>query len=256
MAKKPSSKAKNKNRAVDQSAVKGGGIMSINKSNTSTGMKIVIIILIVAFVLLFSYGGIAGFVDLFSNKNQVANTPTVDPVTAIKNQFDSRISAFDNALASAPTSYTLLVNSANAHFDYAQQLSKASQTATAAMAPAIEQWSLARDAFAKAVKVRKPLENSVGVDYSITLFYSGDTTSAIKAAVAVRQADPNYAPAYYNLGIFYQAARNPTFAIAAFQRYLALDPKGTIGSPDYARQQLQSLGASATPSGGPATTTP
>ena len=240
MAKKPSSKARKSSRSVEKSAVKGGGIMSINKSHTSLGMKIVLIVLIVCFVLLFSYGGISGFVDLFS-KQQQAQNPTVDPITQIKVRYDPQVKAFETALASSPTSYTLLVQLGNVHYDYALQLMQASQTATAALVPALEQWSAASANFGKAFKGRK-LEKTVGVDYAVTQFYSGDTTAAVKTAIAVTKIDPTFPPAFYNLGIFYGSLGQKALAIAAFQRYIVLDPKGTGGNPDYAIRQLKALG--------------
>ena len=240
MAKKPSSKSRKSNRPADKSAAKGGGIMSINKSNTSLGMKIVLIILIVSFVLLFSYGGITGFVDLFTKQPQ-SKSLTVDALTQVKNRYDPQVKAFDAAVASSPTSYTLLVNLANVHYDYALALAQTSQTSTAALMPSIEQWSQAKTAFSKAFKVHK-LEKSSGVDYAVAQFYSGDTTAAVKTAISVTKLDPTYPPAYYNLGIFYGSLGNNAPAIAAFQRYLVLDPKGTGGNVDYARQQLKALG--------------
>ena len=261
MAKKPSSKARKNKRSVDKSAAKGGGIMSINKSNTSLGMKIVLIILIVSFVLLFSYGGITGFIDLF-NKQPQSQTATLDTIAQIKNQYDPQVKAFTTALASSPTSYTLLVDLGNAHYDYAIKLMQASQTTTAALLPAASQWTQAKAAFAKAIKVHKQLEKAVGVDYAVAQFYSGETTAAIKTALSVTKIDPAFAPASYNLGMFYEAQGNKALSISAFQRYLVLDPKGVTGNRDYARQELTSLGGtipatgSVAPSGVSSATTP
>lgn len=266
MAKKPSSKAKRGKRPVEKSAVKGGGIMSINKSNTSPGMKVILIILIISFVLLFSYGGITGFIDLF--KNQPATTTTAssgDAVAQIKATYGSRITALDTIAASNPTSYTVWVNLANTRYSYAQELSNASQTASAAAPLASQEWAAARDAFAKAAKIQK-LDQGVLSDYSVTQFYSAQTTEAVNAAIATAVTGtkrfPTFAPTYYNLGIFYEAIGQTESAIVAFQRYIVLDPKGEGGDPAYAAQQLKALGASvpstatAQPSSTPSATTP
>ena len=249
MAKKPSSKAKKSKRSVDKSSVKGGGIMSINKSNTSLGMKIILVILIVSFVLLFSYGGITGFIDLFTKQQATTQTATTDPITQIKNQYDPQIKAFDAAVASNPTSYTLLVNLAEAHLTYAQQLqtaasSQSSQVNTATMVVLSQQLSLALDNFKKAVKANKKPASPDLVDYAITTYYSGDATGAVTIGERVVKADPTFAPARYNLGIFYQAVNKKAQAIAAFQKYITLDPKGLAGNPSYAVQQLKVLGGS------------
>jgi tetratricopeptide (TPR) repeat protein len=242
MAKKPSSRSKKAKKSVSQSAARGGGIMSLDKSHTSPFMKFVIIMVIIAFVSLFLYGGITGIIELFKPQPQAAKP---DAVTAVKAQYDPQIRGLDAVLASNPTSYTLLVASGNAHFDYAFALGKLVSTqATAAAMPAVEQWTAARDAFKKAVAANKKADSGVQVDYAVATFYSGDTTEAVKIAGAVVKKDPTFAPAYFNLGIFYEGLNNPEFAIAAYQKYLLLDPTGKSGANvDFVKQQLKALGA-------------
>ena len=241
MAKKPSSGTKRSKRSVDNSAARGGGIMSLNKSNTSPFMKTVIIIIIVAMVTLFLYGGVSGLIELFKPAPQA---PKVDPLVALQTEYDPQIQSFTTALASDPTSYTLLVAMGNKRFDYALALMNlVSQNSTSALIPAAEQWSLAKDTFASAVKKNKKAESGVFVDYSIATYYSGDTTAAVKLAVGVTKKDPAFAPAYYNLGIFYEGLGNNVLAAAAYQKYLALDPTGQLGNTDYAKQQLKAMGA-------------
>jgi len=213
MAKKPSSKARKGKRPVEKSAVNGGGIMSINKSTAST----------------------------------VATA--TDPISKIKATYDSQVKSLNTVVASDPTSYTVLISLGNTHYDYALQLMQASQTTTAAMIPALEQWTLAKESFAKAFK-KHALEKAPAVDYSVAQYYSGETTAAIKTAVAVTKIDPNYAPAHYNLAIFYDGRGDKALAIKEYQLYIVLDPKGQFGSPSYAVAQLKALGGSV-----PATTT-
>ncbi len=259
MAKKPSSRGKVNRRPVDQSAAKGGGIMSINKSHTSPFMKVVLIVIIISMITLFLAGGIAGFVDLFKAQPKAA---TVDPIIAAKNQFEPRAQAFANALASSPASYTLLVNLGNTRYDYAVTLLQlVSKGTTSAMLPAVQQWTAARDAFGKAYKIKKT-DLKVGVDYSVATFYSGDTTQAVKIVSGVIKQDPKFAPAYFNLGIFYDAQGDVLSAIVAYQTYVTLDPKGQSGDPSYAKRRISSLestsaiGGGATIATGTATSTP
>jgi hypothetical protein len=251
MAKKPSSRSKRKGKPVENSAVKGGGIMSINKSHTSPFMKVVLIIIIVSMITLFTAGGIVGLVDLFKPQPKAA---AVDPVTAIKNEFEPKTQAFTTALASSPTSYTLLVGLANARYDYALKLMQlVSQGTSSAAMPAVQQWTSAKDAFAKAYAMKKT-DKAVGVDYSVAVFYSGDTTGAVKLAAGIVKADPTFPPAHYNLGIFYDAMGNSVLAIDNYRQYLALDLTGKYGSPDYAKQRIQALGGSASTTGSPVAT--
>jgi hypothetical protein len=242
MAKKPSSGSKRAKRPVSQSAVKGGGIMSLNKSNTSPFMKFVIILVIVAMVTLFLYGGIAGLIQLFQAPPAA---PVVDPVVAIQKKYDPQLQNIDTALASNPASYTLLVAAGNKRFDYALELMQlVSAQSTVALVPAAEQWTATKDVFQRAVEANKSAESGVLVDYSIATYYSGDTTGAVKIASGVIKKDPTFAPAHYNIAIFFEGLGDTARAIAAYQAYLALDPTGKAGgNPDFAKAQLKALGA-------------
>jgi len=242
MAKKPSSSSKRAKRPVSQSAAKGGGIMSLNKSNTSPFMKFVIILIIIAMVTLFLYGGIAGLIELFQPRPAA---PTVDPVVAVQTKYDPQLQNITTALASNPESYTLLVAAGNKRFDYALELMQlVSAQSTAALLPAVEQWNAAKDVFQRAVEANENAESGVLVDYSIATYYSGDTTAAIKIASGVIEKDPTFSPAHYNIGIFYEGLGDTVSAIAAYQAYLALDPTGKGGgNPDFVKTQLKALGA-------------
>jgi tetratricopeptide (TPR) repeat protein len=245
MAKKPSSRAKRSKKSVDQSSVKGGGIMSLNKSNTSPFMKIVIIVIIVAMVMLFLYGGIAGLIELFKPQPKAA---APDAIALLKDKYDPQLQSWNTVLASEPTSYGVLVRLGSTHYDYAIELMKlASQNSTAAMAAAGQEWAASKDAYKRAVKANKAAEPGVLVDYSVATYYSGETTAAVRIAVGVLKTSPGFAPAFYNLGIFYEGSGDTVRAIEMYQKYLALDPTGKSGNVDFVKQQLKTLGASALP---------
>lgn len=257
MAKKPSSSArKKKQRAVDQSAVKGGGILSLNKSNTSPFMKVVIVLIIIALVTLFLYGGIQGIIDLFTPQPQAA---APDALATVQAKYDPQVQSYTSVLASDPTSYTILLDLADVHLSYAQDLQTlVSQNSTTAAQLYGQEVTASRDTYQKAVKVNKNAEPGVLVDYSIATFYSGETTSAIKIATGVVLKNPNFPPAHFNLAIYYESANQRALAIAEFQKYLALDPNGTQGNPTYAKQELDKLTASTPATGvpGSSATTP
>ena len=130
MAKKPSSGAKRAKRPVNQSAAKGGGIMSLNKSNTSPFMKAVIIAVIIAMVTLSSMEESPASSSCSSRGPQAAK---VDPVVALQTQYNPQIAALNAALASDPASYTLLVNLANVHMNYVRELKEPQRARTATL---------------------------------------------------------------------------------------------------------------------------
>ena len=219
------------------------GLMGMDKSHTSTGMKLIIGLLIVAFVSMFLYGGIASVIELFKpNPNQTTAT-AADPVAAASQQFKPQADALSAAVESEPTSYTALVSLGNKYFDWAQQLAQASQTSTAAAAAAAPLWVSAKDTYGRAVTVQ-PGDPSVTIDYSIATFYSGDTTAAITIAEPVTKSAPTFAQAWFNLGQYYEASVQPAKAIAAYEQYLKLDPDGKQGNADFAKTQLAALKAS------------
>jgi len=211
--------------------------VAINKANTPLWMKATLILLAVVFV--------TGFVSLgassFSSMNSGDGATTTDPVQQVNQQFQPTVDGLTSQLQSDPESYTVLVQLGNQYFDWAIAMSKASETASAALGADQQLWTSAKDAYARAVAVRKD-ESPVLIDYSITLFYSGDTNKAIETASGVVKSDPTFAPAYFNLGVFNEALGNKDVAIKNLEQYLKLDPKGESGNADYAKEALTRLG--------------
>lgn len=217
--------------------------MAINKAKTSGWMKAFIIVLIVAFISSFLYAGIAGLFDMF--KSTPATTPvaaTGDLITTTNAQFKPGIDSLTAMVASEPTSYTALVGLANAYFDWAQTLSTpaagTSQPTTAAIEAAGPLWLSAKDAYARAVKVKQG-DAGVETDYAIVTYYSGETSSAIAIAESVSIKQPDFAQVWLNLGVFYTSSGQSAKAITAFERYLKLDPKGQ--NVTFANEQLKAL---------------
>lgn len=220
--------------------------MALNKARTSIWVKVLIIILIVAFVSLFMFGGIAGIFDLFSTSNTQTASTTTDPVTTVNEKHQPTVDALQKLAASEPTSYTAAVNLANGYFDWAQEMSLPqtgqSQITTAAMSAAVSLWAQARAAYDSAVKLTKAFDPSVQTDRSIAAFYSNDATAAITIARQVTVKDPKFAPAWLNLGLYYDATGKTLLAVAAYKKSLALDPKGSNVS--YVQGRLKALGGS------------
>lgn len=218
--------------------------MALNKSQTSLGVKVILIVLIVAFVASF----IPFVSGAFTGNN--SGTATNGTTDSIDQQFQPTVASLTSVLQSDPESYTVLVSLGNSYFDWAAQKQQASQTSTSAAGADQPLWVAAKDAYRRALAV-KTGEAPVMVDYAITAFYTGETNEAIKAAEAVVKTNPEFAPAHFNLGLFYKALGQNAKAITAFQTYLKLDPQGQQGDTAFAQSQLDELkGASS------ATTTP
>ena len=217
--------------------------MALNKAKTSPAMKAVLIVLILAFVVSFVSIG-AG---LFSGGGTTTtnNQASTDPLATVNAQYQPTVAALTDQLQSQPESYTALVTLGNTYFDWAAAMQQASQTSTAAVGADLPLWTGAKDAYTRAIVVKKG-EPGVSTDYAITLFYTGDTKGAIKVATEVTKTNPDFASAYFNLGIFRAALGEKEKAVAAYKKAIELDPDGKAVNLEYAKQQLASLESSAT----------
>lgn len=221
--------------------------MAINKAKTSLWMKGFIIFLIVAFVATIGAASIPSIAQLFTppigTGTTQAQTPTAT-VETINAQFQPGITALTALAASDPTSYTANVNLGNAYFDWAQTLSTpaegASEVSTVAVAAAGPLWLSSRDAYAKAIEI-KAGDPAVETDFAIVTFYSGETTAAILIGEKVAKTQPDFSQVWLNLGVFYANSGQTDKAIAAFERYVKLEPKGQNVS--FAQDQIKSLKA-------------
>lgn len=221
--------------------------MALNKAQTSLGVKIVLIMLIVAFVASF----IPLFGSVFSSGTDTTNQPgQLSTLETIGQQFQPTVSGLTSQLQSDPESYTVLVSLGNTYFDWAVQVQQASQTDSAAIGADQPLWVAAKDAYRRALAVQAG-EPPVAVDYAITLFYTGETNEAVKQAEQVTKDTPDFGPAYFNLGVFYNALSESAKAVAAYEQYLKLDPDGARGGdPAFAKSEVERL-KSATATGTP-----
>lgn len=222
--------------------------MAINKSNTPLWMKATLIVLSIVFVLGFVSIGASPFLP------QQQQTPQTgaDPLTAINQKYQPTVAAITDVLKSEPTSYTALVNLGNTYFDWAIEMQQQSQTTSAAIGADQPLWVSAKDAYSRAYEINKE-DSPAAIDYSIAVFYTGDSAKAILLAEEVIKRDPKFPPAHFNVGLYYEAMARNNDAIAALERYIALDPDGKQGNVAFAKERLAALKSGAS---GATTVTP
>lgn len=214
--------------------------MAINKAQTSLGTKIVLIIVIVAFV-----GAFIPLIPSFFSQQQSLNQQqgtTQGSADAINQQYGPAADALQAAVASDPTSYTALVNLGNTYVDWAGSLQQASQNTTSTARADGPVWISAKVTFEKALKLKKG-DPEVEGNYAVALFNTGDPTGAIKAMNGVVKANPKFAPGWFNLGIFYRATGDNANAIKAYETYLKVDPQNQLGNADAAKSAVAELKA-------------
>lgn len=139
-----------------------------------------------------------------------------------------------------PTNPSTLLNLANGYFDWG----------VAAMnhAASDEDSAHAHELLARAVEyydtylADNPGAKSATVDRAICVFYAGDTDQAIEALEALISDDPSFAPAWANLGMFYESQGSTEKAADAYRRAIeasAEDDAYNVGS--YAQERLDAL---------------
>lgn len=139
-----------------------------------------------------------------------------------------------------PTNPSTLLNLANGYFDWG--------VAAINHAASDEDSAHARELLARAVEyydtylADNPGAKSATVDRAICVFYAGDTDQAIEALEALISDDPSFAPAWANLGMFYESQGSTEKAADAYRRAIeasAEDDAYNVGS--YAQERLDAL---------------
>mgnify|MGYP002152302034 CR=1 FL=1 len=218
--------------------------MAINKKQSSMWVKAVLIFVALAFVVSLTPG-------LFMGRNSAAQdtgaTETGATLERIANEHLAAVTSNTAVLESDPENYGALVTLGNTYFDWAFQIRNQVGPTSGHDLPI---WNAAVSAYERALAVQ-PGDPNVEVDLAIALFYSGQADRAIELVEQVMETSPEFAPAYFNAGIFYRAFGRTDDAVAALERYLELEPEGSSAAS--ARDMLAQMAAA--PSG-EATTTP
>ncbi|MBW6469269.1 MAG: tetratricopeptide repeat protein [Coriobacteriia bacterium] len=218
--------------------------MAINKKQSSLWVKVVLIFVIIAFVATLVP---ALFMGGTGAQQPAGATETGASLERIANDHLPAVNSYTAMLASEPTSYTALVGMGNTYFDWGFQIQQA-------LGPNsghdVAYWVSATNAYERAL-AEQPGDPNVAVDMAIAYFYSGQASRAIEVTEQVMADSPEFAPAYFNAGIFYRAVGRTDDAAASFARYLEIEPDGQSASA--AQSMLAEM--QATPSG-EATTTP
>jgi len=197
--------------------------MALDKKNTSLATRIFIIAVVVALVLAFA---IPAGMSLFSSGEGPEDTAGGGQLELIAAQYAATIAGNDQMLASDPTSYTVLVTQGNTYFDWAIAV----QQSGAQNLEDRPMWTSAVVFYDRALQAQ-PGDPNVSTDLAISKYYSGDTAGAIVVVEGVMEAGPDFAPGFFNAGIFYDSAAMSPQAVTAMTRYLELDSQGQYGDP-------------------------
>ncbi|MDP2233739.1 MAG: hypothetical protein Q8K89_08895 [Actinomycetota bacterium] len=198
--------------------------MAINKKKASPIVKIGIIAVSALIVLSFLPWASLGLLTANSGSGQ-----TGGQLETIAAGYTGSVSAFEQSLASDPTSYTVLVNLGNTYFDWGIEIKQAK------IAGADKPVWLSATLYYDRALALQPGDPAVSTDAAIAHYYSGDTAKAIELVEPIMTDAPTFAPAFFNAALFYDTAGLTTEAAAAANTYIALDPSGNSGDPELAK---------------------
>lgn len=211
--------------------------MAIDKRSAPTWVKVVIVLVAVAFV-----GGPAIGALLRDNSGGAADgsNATNDAYAQIAQQYAGQTAALEQSLASEPTSYTALVNQGNAYFDWAQAVQSNEQLGPLGADRPI--WLAATGYYGRALDV-KAGDPQVGTDMAVAYFYGGQTNQAVSTIEGVLKTSPDFTIGYFNAGIFYREAGIDAKATSAWAKYLELEPNKSSEQAKRAQTWLSELKA-------------
>lgn len=226
--------------------------MAIDKSRTKPWMKLVIIFFCAALVLgigSFAVEGLLQSAQISSQAGQSTSTTgssadVTATVTAVRNAYEPRLKALE--ASASPNDPAAQLKIAEGYFEFADAVLQAvtkgggdtQQSQQQGLIASAGYWQAASSAYAKSF-TKKSGDASQTTDYSIATFYGGDSTGAIKIAEDLIAKDPTFAPARFNVAIFYANSGDTAKAKAALQEYLRLDPNGVNAAA--AKQMLTQL---------------
>ncbi len=213
--------------------------MAINKKQTPPIVKAGIIVVAALMVLAFTLPLISPTLFTGGTATNTTGTAGQSDYDTVAANYSGTVEAFQQQLESDPTSYTVLVNLGNTYSNWGQELYQIQQKIQPASQPI---WSASATYYGQALAVQ-PGSPEVSTDYAISLFYSGQLNRAIEVIEPVMVENPDFAPAFFNAGIFYSNAARPADAASAMSTYLVLDPNGQFGDVATAQSIIDEAGA-------------
>ncbi len=220
--------------------------MAQDNQKMSTGKTVVIVIFAVVLVAslclpFFSSCSAtpttAGDDSASSDASSSSDAKTVSQVDADYQQkidtLTSRLSA--NSMGSA--GLAAIANLGNAYMDWGEALTQASD--------ADDNDEHVKATFAQAVEYydqyleQEPDSNAVRVDRAICAYYAGDEDGAVSALESFVGDNPDFSPAWMNLGMFYEQSSRYDEALSAYSAAISADAKDPYNMSSYA--QLRAL---------------
>lgn len=209
--------------------------------NSNLLMKVGIIVVCAILVLALSVPTVAMMV-LGGNTSATASTESTETTDDLSSDdytkmYEASVEKYETAIAEDPTiaeNYKLL---GDVSFDWATQIKLGSLAATDDVTEA-GLWQKSISAYTSYLELEESSE--VRVDKAIATYYNGDLASAKEQLETFTATTTDFAPAWANLGVFYEADGDTDKAREAYQKALESNPDDSTKS--FVDEQIEALG--------------
>lgn len=196
---------------------------------------------IIAFIAVFALSTLASaFASMMQGEQQQATQDSTDTLTvaSMDERYQPMVSELEGKVAADDTDKASLLSLGR----YCLQWGSAVRmlgTTDADTSHANELFEKAISAYDKYLALED--SSAVRVDRALCQYYEGETSEAQVALEELTEKDPEYAPAWANLGMILEATGSTDDAKAAYQKAIATDPDDEYQAKSYAEQRLQAI---------------
>nr|WP_314639123.1 tetratricopeptide repeat protein [uncultured Olsenella sp.] len=163
-------------------------------------------------------------------------------IDAVNARYQKDVDELKARLDSDPKGLATLLNLGNDYMSWAYA-SSSYATSDDQKAQVAELWKSAISYYDQYLEQKD--SNAVRVNRALCQLYSGDTDAARAALEELTAAQPDYGPAWANLGMVYEAAGESDSAREAYQKAEEKDANDEYGAKSYAQRRLAAMDAAA-----------
>lgn len=163
-------------------------------------------------------------------------------IDAVNDRYQKDVDELKARLDSDPKGLATLLNLGNDYMSWAYA-SSSYATSDDQKAQVAELWKSAISYYDQYLEQKD--SNAVRVNRALCQLYSGDTDAARAALEELTAAQPDYGPAWANLGMVYEAAGESDSAREAYQKAEEKDANDEYGAKSYAQRRLSAMDAAA-----------
>lgn len=193
-------------------------------------------VVIVVFIVIFACSTLAGaLASVFQSSNQQAVEYNVDYVDS---QYESVVADLESKVEADPSDIDSLLSLAQNCASWGQMVGMLAQDDDE-RAHGTELLQRALGYYDQYLEQNDTPE--ARTDRALCAYYLGETDDALTDLETVTQTSPDYAPAWADLGMLYEAKGSTDQAIAAYEQAVALDPDDEAGAKSYAQGRLDAL---------------